>query len=150
MTTLKERINEDMKNALRAHETAKLGAIRLLMAAIKQREIDERITLDDVAVMGIIDKLCKQRRDSIEQFTNAGRTDLADAESFELGILGSYLPQPFSAAEIEAIVTAGLSETGASAIGDLGKVMAWVKPRLAGRADMGAVSRLIRERLSAS
>lgn len=148
-TTLKARIGEDMKSALRAKDSLRLGTLRLLLAAIKQREVDERIELDDAAVQAIIDKLIKQRRDSIAQFEVAGRTDLVDAERAELAVLQSYLPEPMSAAEIEAAVTAAIGESAATSVRDIGKVMAILKPRLAGRADMGQVSALIKARLSA-
>jgi hypothetical protein len=148
-TTLKARIGEDMKSALRAKDSLRLGTLRLLLAAIKQREVDERIELDDAAVQAIIDKLIKQRRDSIAQFEAAGRTDLVDAERAELAVLQSYLPEPMSAAEIEAAVTAAIGESAATSVRDIGKVMAILKPRLAGRADMGQVSALIKARLSA-
>ena len=146
--SLKERVIEDMKNALRAREAARLGAIRLLLAAIKQREIDERIELDDVAVIGVIDKMLKQRKDSIEQYQKAKRQDLVDAEQFEVSVLTAYMPQALSAAEVEAIVMAAVAESGAKAIQDMSKVMALAKPKLAGRADMGEVSKLVRAKLA--
>lgn len=146
--TLKERITEDMKAAMRARETARLSAIRLLLAAIKQKEVDERVVLDDAAVVAIIDKMLKQRRDSIAQYEGAGRGDLADAEKFEAELLTGYMPAGLSAAEIAEAVGAALVETGASAPGDMGKVMAVLKPKLAGRADMTEVSRLVKARLS--
>ena len=138
--TLKERINEDMKAALRAKETDRLSAIRLLMAAIKQREVDERIQLDDAAVTAVIEKLLKQRKDSAAQYEAANRMDLADKEKFEIGVLSTYMPQPLSAEEVAALVKQAVAETGAASAKDMGKVMAWLKPRLAGRADMTAVS----------
>jgi hypothetical protein len=146
--SLKERVIEDMKNALRARETARLGATRLLLAAIKQREVDERIELDDVAVIGVIDKMLKQRKDSIEQYQKAKRQDLVDAEQFEVTVLTAYMPQALSSAEVEAIITAALAESGAKAIQDMSKVMALAKPKLAGRADMGEVSKLVRAKLA--
>ncbi|MDR3220890.1 MAG: GatB/YqeY domain-containing protein [Candidatus Accumulibacter sp.] len=146
--SLKERINEDMKAALRARETAKLGAIRLLLAAIKQREVDERIQLDDDAVLAVIDKMLKQRRDSIAQYQAAGRQDLADAEKFEAELLLTYLPAGLSDDEIGAAVAAALAETGAAKPGDIGKVMAVLKPRLAGRADMAEVSKRVKAALT--
>ena len=146
--SLKERVIEDMKNALRAGEKARLGAIRLLLAAIKQREVDERIELDDVAVIGVIDKMLKQRKDSIEQYQKAKRQDLVDAEQFEVSVLTAYMPQALSAAEVEAIVVAAVAESGAKAIQDMSKVMALAKPKLAGRADMGEVSKLVRAQLA--
>jgi uncharacterized protein YqeY len=144
---LKERITEDMKAAMRARETAKLGAIRLLLAAIKQKEVDERIMLDDAAVLAIIDKMLKQRRDSITQYEAAGRSDLADAEKFEAALLTTYLPAALGVAEIVSAVAAAISEVGAAGPGDMGKVMAVLKPRLAGRADMTEVSKLVKARL---
>ena len=145
--TLKARITEDMKSAMRAKETLRLGTIRLLLAAIKQREIDERIELDDTAVSGIIEKLIKQRRDSISQFQAAGRTDLVNAEQAELAILQAYLPEPLSAAEVDAAVATAIAESGAISVKDMGKVMGLLKIRLAGRADMGQVSALIKAKL---
>jgi uncharacterized protein YqeY len=146
--TLKERITEDMKAAMRAKEAAKLGAIRLLLAAIKQKEVDERIELDDTAVLGIIDKLLKQRRDSISQYEAAKREDLASAERFEAEILSAYQPAQLSSAEIAAEVDAAVAATGAQTPADMGKLMTVLKPRLAGRADMGEVSRLVKAKLA--
>ena len=145
---LKERITEDMKAAMRAKETARLGAIRLLLAAIKQKEVDERITVDDAMVISIIDKMLKQRRDSIAQFEAAGRTDLVDAERLEADLLASYMPAGLSADEIVAVVVAAVSATGAAGPGDMGKVMAVLKPQLAGRADMTEVSKQVKARLA--
>ncbi len=147
--SLKVRINEDMKAALRARETARLGAIRLLMAAIKQKEVDERIELDDAGVTAVIDKMLKQRRDSIEQYQKAGRQDLVDAEKAEVAVLSAYMPQQMSAAEVEAAVVAAIAETGAKGPQDMGKLMGVLKPKLAGRADMGEVSKLVKAKLSA-
>ena len=146
--TLKERINEDMKSAMRARETAKLSAIRLLNAAIKQREVDERITLDDAQVVGAVEKLIKQRKDSITQYEAAKRQDLADAEKFELEVLSAYLPQQADPSEVAAVIDAAVVETGAKGPADMGKVMGIVKAKLAGRADMGEVSKLIKARLA--
>ncbi len=146
--SLKDRITEDMKDAMRAKDAPRLSTIRLLLAAIKQREVDERIVLDDAAVIAIVDKTIKQRKDSISQFAAAGRTDLVDKETAELKVLEPYLPQRLSADEIAAEVAAVVAELGASGPGDMGKVMAAVKPRLAGRADMGAVSAAVKQRLS--
>ena len=146
--SLKARITDDMKTAMRAKETARLGTIRLLLAAIKQKEIDERIELDDAAVSSIVEKLIKQRKDSISQFQAAGRDDLVAAEQAELAVLQAYLPEQLSAAEVEAAVTAAIAESGASSAKDMGKVMGLLKPRLAGRADMGQVSALIKARLA--
>ena len=146
--TLKERINEDMKAAMRAGETGKRDAIRLLMAAIKQKEVDERIVLDDGQVVAVIDKMLKQRRDSITQYEAAGRQDLADAEKFEAELLTGYMPAGLSAAEIAAALAAAIAEVGAAGPGDMGKVMAVLKPKLAGRADMSEVSKLVKARLT--
>ena len=138
--TLKDRITEDMKSAMRAKEADRLSAIRMLLAACKQREVDERIVLDDAAVIGIVDKLIKQRKDSITAFTQGGRTDLVDKESAEVQVLEAYLPQRMSAQEIQDAVTALVVELSASGPGDMGKVMGLLKPKLAGRADLSAVS----------
>jgi len=146
--SLKLRITDDMKAAMRAKETARLGTIRLLLAAIKQKEVDERIELDDAAVSSIVEKLIKQRKDSISQFQSAGRDDLVAAEQAELVVLQAYLPEQLSAAEVEAAVAAAIAESGASSARDMGKVMGLLKPRLAGRADMGQVSALIKARLA--
>lgn len=146
--SLRDQITEDMKSAMRAKETAKLGAIRLLLAAIKQREVDERITVDDAGVLAIVDKLIKQRRDSISQYDAAGRTDLADAERFELDVLSAYKPAGLSDAEIDAAIAAAIAETGAAGPADIGKLMAVLKPKLAGRADMAAVSGKVKAALS--
>ena len=147
--SLKERINEEMKAAMRAGESRKRDAIRLLQAAIKQKEVDERITLDDAAVAAVIDKMLKQRRDSITQYEAAGRHDLADAEKFESTVLSAYLPEKMSTAEIAAAVAAALAETGAKTPSDMGKLMAVLKPRLAGKADMGEVSKQVKAALTA-
>jgi uncharacterized protein len=147
-TSLKDRITEDMKGAMRAKDAARLGAIRLLQAAIKQKEVDERVVADDAAVLAIIDKLIKQRRDSIEQFGRAGRTDLVDKEQAELDLLLGYLPQQLSEAEIAAAIDAAIAESGAAGAQGIGKVMALLKPRLAGRADMGKVSGLVKQKLA--
>ena len=146
-TSLKDRITEDMKSAMRAKDSARLSAIRLLQAAIKQKEVDERIVVDDTAVLAIVEKLIKQRKDSIEQFTKAGRTDLVDKETAELNLLTGYLPQQLSEAEVVAIIDAAIAEVGMSGPQAMGKVMALVKPRLAGRADMSRVSGLVKQRL---
>lgn len=145
--TLKERIQEDMKAAMRARDAARLSAIRLLLAAMKQKEVDERQPLADADVLGIIEKMVKQRRESIAQFEKAGRQDLADQEKFEIGVLGGYLPQQMGEAEIAQAVAAAVSEAGAASVKDMGKVMALLKPRLAGRADMGKVSALVKAKL---
>jgi len=146
--SLKERITEDMKAAMRAKEAARLLTIRGLLAAMKQKEVDERIELDDAAVIGIVDKLIKQRKDSISQFGAAGRTDLVDKETAELQVLESYLPQRLSAEEITAAVAAIVAELGATGPGDMGKVMGAAKARLAGKADMGLVSGAVKQALS--
>ena len=133
---------------MRARDSARLSAIRLILSGIKQREVDERIQLTDADVLSVIDKMIKQRRESIAQFEKAARNDLADAEKFELGVLSAYLPQQMGDAQIAQAVAAALAEAGASGIKDMGKVMALLKPRLAGRADMGAVSALVKAKLS--
>ena len=146
--TLKARIQEDMKSALRAGEKEKLGYIRMILAAIKQREVDERIELDDAQVLSVIDKMMKQRRESIAQFEKAARQDLADKEKAEIQVLSGYLPQQLGDAEIQKEINSVIAETGASGAKDMGKVMAALKGRLAGRADMGKVSGLVKGRLS--
>jgi uncharacterized protein YqeY len=146
--TLKLQITEDMKTAMRAKETARLGAIRLLLTAMKQREVDERIELTDADIIAIIEKMLKQRRDSISQYEAAKRQDLADVEKFEVTVLQSYMPQQFSEAEITSAIAEVIAATGASGVQDMGKVMAAIKPKLAGRADMGKVSGLIKAQLS--
>ena len=146
--SLKDQITEDMKNAMRAKDSARLGTIRLLQAAMKQKEVDERITLDDVAVVAIVDKLIKQRKDSIAAFTLAGRQDLADKENAELLVLQAYLPARLSPEEITAEVKAIVAELGATGPGDMGKVMGAVKARLAGKADMGQVSAAVKAALA--
>ena len=146
--SLKDRINDDMKAAMRARETERLGTIRLLLAAIKQREVDERIVLDDAAITAVIDKMIKQRKDSISQFEAAGRTDLVDKESAELTLLSAYMPEQLSDAEIAAEVQAAVVQTGAAGPQDMGKVMGVLKPKLAGRADMTAVSGLVKAALA--
>jgi uncharacterized protein YqeY len=137
-----------MKSAMRAKDSARLSAIRLILAAIKQKEVDERIELADADVVSILEKMIKQRRESIAQFEKAARTDLADAEKFELGVLSGYLPQQLSDSDVEAEIAKAVSESGASGAKDMGKVMALLKSRLAGRADMGKVSGLVKRRLS--
>ncbi len=146
--SLKLQINEDMKTAMRAKDTARLSAIRLLMAAMKQREVDERIELADADVLAIIDKMMKQRRDSFSQFEAAGRKDLADIEKFEMSVLLTYMPQQLSAAEIDAAIEQAISESGAASAQDMGKVMAILKPKFAGRADIGKASAQVKARLS--
>jgi len=145
---LKQQITEDMKTAMRAGDSKRRDAIRLLLAAIKQREVDERIELDDAAVVAVIEKMLKQRRDSISQYEAAQRQDLADAEKYEVGVLQAYMPQALSEAEVESAVAEAIAATGAKGQQDMGKVMAVLKPKLAGRADMGKVSALIKARLT--
>jgi hypothetical protein len=146
--SLKDRITEDMKTAMRAKDAPRLLTIRGLLAAMKQREVDERIELDDAAVVAIVDKLCKQRKDSIEQFTSGGRQDLVDKERAELAVLESYLPARLDAAAVEATVAAVVARLGASGPGDMGRTMAAAKAELAGKADMGAVSAAVKRALS--
>jgi hypothetical protein len=146
--TLKARITEDMKTAMKAKETARLSAIRLLLAALKQKEVDERVELDDAAVVAIIEKLTKQRKDSATQYAAAGRPELAAAEQFEIAVLAAYLPEKMSAAETAAAVAAAVAETGAKGPADMGKLMAVLKPRLAGKADMAEVSKLVKSALA--
>ena len=145
---LKDRITEDMKAAMRAKDAERLGTIRLLTAAMKQKEVDERVELDDAAVVGIVDKLIKQRKDSIEAFTKAGRQDLADKEAAEVTVLQAYLPARLSAEEIAAEVKAIVAELGAKGPGDMGKVMGAAKQRLAGKAEMGQVSAAVKAALA--
>jgi uncharacterized protein YqeY len=145
--SLKERISEDMKAAMRARDSARLGAIRLLLAAIKQREVDERVALDDAAVTAVTEKLLKQRRDSVAQYQAAGRQDLVDQEQFEIGVLTAYMPQQLSADEVAVLVRQAVADCGAAGPKDMGKVMAWLKPKLAGRADMTSVSALVKSAL---
>lgn len=145
---LKTRIIEDVKSAMRAREKDRLGTLRLITAAIKQKEVDERIELDDTAVLAVLEKMVKQRKDSIEQFTKAARDDLIAQEQFELKLIRTYLPEQMSEAEIEAIVTEAVAATGATEMKDMGKVMGQVKPKVAGKADMGLVSKLVKSKLS--
>ena len=146
--TLKERITDDMKNAMRAKDTARLGTIRLLQAAMKQKEVDERVTLDDAAVIAIVDKLIKQRKDSVAAYVQAARQDLADIEQAEIAVLEVYLPQRLSAEEIQAAVKSIVASVGATGPGDMGKVMGAVKAQLAGKADMGLVSAAVKAALA--
>jgi uncharacterized protein len=148
MTTLKDRITEDMKAAMRAKEADRLSTIRMLLAACKQREVDERIVLDDNAVVGIVDKLIKQRKDSIAAFQQAGRTDLVDKETAELTVLQAYLPQRMSSDEVAAAIKALVAELRATGPGDMGKVMAAAKVQLAGKAEMGQVSAAVKAALT--
>jgi uncharacterized protein YqeY len=148
MSALKDQITEDMKTAMRAKDSERLGTIRLLLAALKQKEVDERVVLDDAAVIAIVDKLIKQRKDSLEAFQKAERKDLADKEAAELVVLQAYLPARLSADEVAAAVKAIVAELGASGPGDMGKVMGAVKARLAGKADMGQVSAAVKAALA--
>ncbi|TVQ90830.1 MAG: GatB/YqeY domain-containing protein [Chromatiaceae bacterium] len=145
---LKQRLQEDMKAAMKAGDKARLGVIRLINAAIKQREVDERIELDDTQVLAVLDKMLKQRRDSIEQYQNAGREDLAAQERFEVEVCQVYLPAALTAAEITSLIDAAIGATGATAMSDMGQVMAQLKPQLQGRADMAAVSAQVKARLA--
>lgn len=150
--SLKDRITEDMKAALKAKDTARLGAIRLLLAAVKQKEVDERVVLDDTAVVAVIEKLTKQRKDSLAQYQAANRPELAAAEQFEITVLSAYLPEKMGAADLAAAVAAAVAETSANGeqLGpaDMGKLMAILKPRLAGKADMAEVSKLVKAALA--
>ena len=146
--SLKDQITEDMKNAMRAKDVARLGAIRLLLAAIKQREVDERIVVDDAGVIATVEKMMKQRKDSISQFEKAGRDDLVAIEAGEMAILQAYLPAQLSDAEVEAAVAAAVSATGAAGPQDMGKVISALKAQLAGKADMGKVSALVKAALA--
>ncbi|MFM8339368.1 MAG: GatB/YqeY domain-containing protein [Fluviibacter sp.] len=146
-TSLKDRITEDMKSAMKARETERLAAIRLLLAAIKQREIDDRVTLDDAAVAAVVDKLIKQRRDSLSQYEQAGREDLAAVERAEIEVLTPYLPAQMSADEVAAAIKAAIAQTGAVGPADMGKVMGVLKPQLAGKTDLSAVSQQVKSAL---
>ena len=145
--SLKDQVTEDMKTAMRAKDTARLGTVRLLLSAMKQKEVDERVELTDADILAIIDKMVKQRRESIAQFEKASRNDLADGEKAEIVVLSAYLPQQLSEAEVAAAIAAAISETGAAGARDMGKVMALLKPRLAGKTDMGKVSGLVKAKL---
>ena len=145
--SLKDRIQQEMKDSMRSGDKSRLGTIRLILAAIKQKEVDERIELGDAEITTVLDKMAKQRRESISQFEQAGRDDLVKQEAFELTLIQEYLPEQLSEAEINALIDAAMSDTGASSIKDMGKVMGQLKPKLQGRADMGAVSALIKARL---
>lgn len=146
--SLKARITEDMKGAMKAKDAQRLGALRLLLAAIKQREVDERIELTDADVLSVIEKMLKQRRDSISQYQSAGRQDLVDQENFEVGVLSAYMPEQADEAEIAATVESVIVATGAKGVADMGRVMTAVKAKLAGRADMAKVSGLVKARLA--
>ncbi len=145
--TLKERITEEMKSAMRAGEKERLATIRMALAAIKQREVDERVTLDDSQVIGVIEKMIKQRREAIAQFQSGGRADLVAKESAEITVLEAYLPAQMNSAEVDALITQAIASSGAISVKDMGKVMAVVKAQAQGRADMSAISALVRERL---
>jgi uncharacterized protein YqeY len=149
-TSLKQRIQHDMKAAMKGGEKGRLGAIRLILAAIKQREVDERIQLDDTQVIAVLDKMVKQRRESVAQYQAAGREDLANAETAEIQVIQEYLPKPLSEPEIDDLIKSAMAETGAASIGDMGKVMAVLKPKMQGRVDMAAVSARIKTLLSSS
>jgi uncharacterized protein YqeY len=145
--TLKGQIQDDMKSAMKSGDKDRLKVVRLILAAIKQIEVDERTELDDAAVLSVMDKMVKQRRDSISQFQAGGRDDLADIENAEIAVLEQYLPEPLSTAELDAIIAAAIATTGATSIRDMGKVMALVKTKAAGRADMGAIGAVVKGRL---
>ncbi len=144
---LKQKILDDMKAAMKAGDRPRLGVIRLIQAAIKQREVDERIELDDKQVLAVLDKMVKQRRDSVTQYEQAGRTELADQEKFEIGICQEYLPAALGDDEIAALLEQAIAETGAASMKDMGKVMGWLKPKLQGRADIGAVGAQVKQKL---
>jgi uncharacterized protein YqeY len=146
---LKQQLQSDMKIAMKAGDKRRLGVIRLIMAAVKQREVDGRAELDDQQVLAVLDKMVKQRRDAIAQFTQAGRTELAEQESYEVGICQEYLPEALNDEEVNALVARAVSETGATAMKDMGRVMGWLQPKIQGRADMGAVSAQVRQKLNA-
>ncbi len=148
MESIKQRIQEDIKSAMRAKEKRRLGAMRLMSAAIKQREVDERISLDDTQVIIVLDKMLKQRRDSLAQYEKANRQDLADQESYEIKLIQEFLPQPLSDAEVADLIDAAISQTNATSFKELGQVMAILKPQVQGRADMRAISLSVKKRLS--
>lgn len=145
---LKERITEDMKTAMKAGDKVRLGTIRLALAAIKQREVDERITLDDTQVLAVLDKMIKQRREAITQFQTGGRADLVAKETAEIGVLQAYLPSQMNEAELDELIAQSIAAAGATSVKDMGKVMALVRPKAQGRADLGAVSARIKQKLS--
>jgi uncharacterized protein YqeY len=146
---LKQRIQDEMKAAMKGGEKRRLGVIRLILAAVKQREVDERIELDDTQVLVVLDKMLKQRRDSLDQYQKAGREDLAEQEAYEIEVLKEYLPEALDESEILSLITAAIESTGAASIRDMGKVMAQLKPKLQGRADLGAVSVQVKQLLNA-
>jgi uncharacterized protein YqeY len=145
---LREKLNEDIKIAMKAREQDRLAALRLMLSEVKRKEVDERITLDDAGVVAVVEKMIKQRRESIAQFEKAARQELADKEKAEIAVLEAYLPQQLSQAEVEAIVAEAIASTGAAGAADMGKVMGVVKPKLAGKADMGKVSGLVKAKLA--
>jgi len=144
---LKQRIQDDVKTAMKAGEKRRLGVLRLILAAVKQREVDERIALDDTQVLAVLEKMVKQRRDSIDQYTKAQREDLADQERYEIEVCSEYLPEALSADELAALVDAAVAATGGATMKDMGKLMETIRPQVQGRADMGAVSKLVKQRL---
>ena len=146
--SLRDQLNEDIKTAMKARETERLNALRLMLAAVKQREVDERIAMDDAGVVSVVEKMIKQRKDSIAQYEKAARTDLADKERYEISVIEAYLPKQMSQQELEAAVAEALAATGAKSAADMGKVMGLLKPKLAGRADMGKVSALVKAKLA--
>ena len=147
--SLKDRIQEDMKTAMRSGDKDRLGCIRLIMAAVKQREVDERIMLDDTQVLSVLEKMLKQRRDSVSQFEAAARQDLADKEKFEIGVIQHYMPAQMTTEEVDAAIVAAIKESGAASAKDMGKVMGIVKPKVAGRTDLGKLSEIVKAKLAA-
>jgi uncharacterized protein YqeY len=145
---LRDQLNEEIKSAMKAREAERLGALRLMLAAVKQREVDERITLDDAGVVSVVEKMIKQRKDSIAQFEKAARKDLADKERYEISVIEAYLPKQMSQQEVEAAIAEALAATGAKSAADMGKVMGFLKAKLAGRADMGKVSAAVKSKLA--
>jgi len=145
---LREQLNEDIKTAMKAREADRLAALRLMLSAVKQREVDERITLDDAGVVSVVEKMIKQRKDSIAQYEKAARQDLADKEKYEISVIEAYLPKQLSQAEVEVVVAEAIASTGAKSPADMGKVMGVVKPKLAGKADMGKVSAIVKSKLA--
>jgi uncharacterized protein len=145
---LRDQLNEDIKTAMKARETERLNALRLMLAAVKQREVDERVAMDDAGVISVVEKMIKQRKDSIAQYEKAARMDLADKERYEISVIEAYLPKQMPQQELEAAVAEALAATGAKSAADMGKVMGVLKPRLAGRADMGKVSALVKAKLA--
>ncbi len=147
--SLKTQLTDDMKTAMKSGDKDRLGVIRLINAGIKQREVDERIMLDDTQVLSVLEKMLKQRRDSVQQFEAAGRTDLADKEKFEIGVIQNYMPAQMTAEEVDAAISAAIAESGATSAKDMGKVMGAVKPKVAGRTDMGKLSERVKAKLAA-